>query len=79
MTCAIQVERQRDDCQPWRFGATSAAHQRLDAEDVRMDVLIEGEPAMERADVKLLRELAEKAPSKQVAKLVRQIAADLRA
>lgn len=48
-------------------------------EDAWMDILIEGEPAMERADVKLLRDLAEKAPSKQVAKLARQIAADLRA
>ena len=51
----------------------------VDDEDAWMDILIEGEPAMERTDVKLLRDLAEKAPSKQVAKLARQIAADLRA
>ena len=52
---------------------------KVDDEDTWMDVLIEGEPAMEPVDIKLLRELATKAPSKQVAKMAKQIAADLRA
>ena len=51
---------------------------RVQDEDAWMDVLIEGEPAMERADVKQLRALAEAAPSTQVAKLAKQIAADLK-
>lgn len=51
---------------------------KVDDEDAWMDVLIEGEPAMEEVDAKLLRELAGNAPSKQVAKLAKQIAADLR-
>jgi len=51
---------------------------KVEDEDAWMDVLIEGEPAMERVDVKLLRELAVKAPSREVAKLARQIATDLR-
>lgn len=51
---------------------------RVQDEDAWMDVLIEGEPAMERADVKPLRALVEAAPSKQVAKLVKQIVADLK-
>ena len=58
--------------------ACLAALHHVEDEDAWMDVLIEGEPVMERVDVKLLRDLSEKAPSKQVAKLARQIAADLR-
>ena len=52
---------------------------RVQDEDAWMDVLIEGEPVMERSDSAQLRVLAKEAPSKQVAKLVRQIVADLRA
>ena len=89
VTLALELDRTRHPKELVRVASTFGsakvvraclnALSTVDDEDAWMDVLIEGEPAMERADVKLLRELAEKALLKQVAKLVRQIASDLRA
>jgi len=47
--------------------------------DAWLDVLIEGEPFLERVHVAALETLAKRAPSRDVAKMAREIARDLKA